>query len=231
MPPRNPPMCCAIAGMAAKARMADKRSVRASRIATSLFARFTRALFAYTGQPIPRISAHFYRILGIPSGDAPTSRAREFLEEIDVVGTLRRLAHAAVDLMRVLADEDAPAVSLDAVEDDLGRFRSAGRRLLGKAPLALGDGLADIVVRESRVIAARRGDARAGIRDLLLRHRVGLAAALDLARIQRDRGADMARHYDRAFDMRRVEAQIRDQRLGKALDREFGGRIGSVRDA
>src|ERR1044071_893346 len=126
MPPRNPPMCCAIAGTAAKARMADKRSVRASRIAPSLFARFTRPLFAYAGQPIPHILIHFYCILGIPSGNAPAGRAREFLEEIDVVGALRRLAHAAVDLMRVLADEDAPAVGLDAVEEDLGGLRPAG---------------------------------------------------------------------------------------------------------
>src|SRR5947209_6568210 len=118
MPPwPMPPIRWAIAGAAARARMADKRSVRANRIATSLFARFTRALFASLGPPIPQIPANFYGILGIPSRDAPAGRAREILEKVDVVGALRRLAHAAVDLLRILADEDAPAIGLDAVED------------------------------------------------------------------------------------------------------------------
>src|SRR4051794_33983318 len=162
MPPWNPPppmppwppIRWAIAGPATKARRADKRSVRANRIATSLFARFTRALFASAGPPVPPIPVNFYGILGIPSGNAPAGRAREVLEEIDVVGVLRRLAHASVDLLRVLADEDAPAVGLDAVEDDLGGFRRTGRRLLGKSPLALGDDVADVVVGHRRDVAA-----------------------------------------------------------------------------
>src|SRR5205823_13649707 len=123
MPPWPiPPIRWAIAGAAAKARMADKRSVRANRIATSLFARFTRPLFASAGPPIPHVLVNFYGILGIPSGNAPAGGAREFLEEVDVVGALRRTAHAPIDLLRVLADEDAPAVGLDPVEDDLGGF-------------------------------------------------------------------------------------------------------------
>src|SRR5205814_10568336 len=147
MPPwPMPPIRWAIAGAAAKARMADKRSVRANRIATSLFARFARALFALAAPPVPHIPVNFYGILGIPSGNAPAGRTRELLEEIDVVGALRRAAHAPVDLLRVVADEDAPAVGLDPVEDALGGFRRTGRRLLGKSPLALGDDVAAVVV-------------------------------------------------------------------------------------
>ena len=41
----------------------------------------------------------------------------------------------------------------------------------------------------------------------------------------------MAGHDDRAFDVRRVDPQIGDQRLGEPLDREFRGRIGGMRDA
>ena len=36
---------------------------------------------------------------------------------------------------------------------------------------------------------------------------------------------------DRAFDVRRVDPQISDQRLAEPLDGEFGGRIGGMRDA
>src|SRR5204862_560619 len=182
------------------------------------------------GQPVPPIPVNFYGILGIPSGNAPAGRARELLEKIDVVGALRRAAHASIDLMRVLADEDTPAVGLDAVEDDLGRFRRTGRRLLGKSPLALGDDVADVVVGHRRDVAAHRGEPRPRLRELLLGHRVGLTAALDLARVQWDRRADMAGHDDRAFDVRGVDAQIGDQRLGEALDREFCRAVGGVRD-
>src|SRR6516225_8236897 len=48
-----------------------------------------------------------------------------------------------------------------------------------------------------------------------------------LARIE----VDLAGHDDRAFDVRRVDLQIGDQRLGEPLDREFRGRIGGMRNA
>jgi len=41
----------------------------------------------------------------------------------------------------------------------------------------------------------------------------------------------MAGHHDRAFDMRRVEPEVVDQRLGKSLHGEFGGAVGRVRCA
>jgi hypothetical protein len=42
-----------MAGAAANARLADKRSVRAKRISTSLATRFLSLLFARTGKRIP----------------------------------------------------------------------------------------------------------------------------------------------------------------------------------
>ncbi len=51
-----------------------------------------------------------------------------------------------------------------------------------------------------------------------------------LARVGDDRRADMAGHHHRAFDVRGVDAQVGDQRLGKALHRELGGGIGGLRD-
>src|SRR6202043_3162427 len=55
--------------------------------------------------------------------------------------------------------------------------------------------------------------------------------AVDLTRVGADRGPDLARHDDRAFDVRRVDPQISDQRLGKTLYGKFRGRIGGMRDA
>jgi hypothetical protein len=48
----------------------------------------------------------------------PPRRAGEFIEERDVVGAFRRLAHHFVDLVSIRPDENAPAIGLDAVEDD-----------------------------------------------------------------------------------------------------------------
>jgi hypothetical protein len=39
----------------------------------------------------------------------------------------------------------------------------------------------------------------------------------------------MAGHDDRAFDVRRVDSQIGNQRLGETLDREFRRGIGRLR--
>ena len=48
----------------------------------------------------------------------PTSFG-EVLIELRRIGLLRRLPHALVELVGVVADQDAPALGLDAVEDDL----------------------------------------------------------------------------------------------------------------
>jgi hypothetical protein len=55
--------------------------------------------------------------------EAPTGLA---LEEVDIVGLLRRAADQIVEPMRVFADEDASPIGLDPVEDD-GRSRRGGR--------------------------------------------------------------------------------------------------------
>ena len=41
----------------------------------------------------------------------------------------------------------------------------------------------------------------------------------------------MAGHHHRAFDVRRIEPEIVDQRLGESLDREFGGTVAGMRCA
>src|SRR5580693_8601565 len=91
----------------------------------------------------------------------------ETVEEIEVVGPFRGLAHPLVDPFGVGADQDAPAVGLDAVEDDLGGLGGAGWRVLEEAPGALLGQLGDIAVRQVRHVDAHRGHARAHLGDFL----------------------------------------------------------------
>src|SRR6516165_885696 len=179
-------------------------------------------------RPFAYLSAGGEAQLGAMSGrQPPASLARELLEEIDIIGALGRPADQFIDLMGVWPDQNAPLVGLDSVEDDRRRFGGAGRRLLAEAALALGDPLPDLVVRHGRGVSAHRGDARP--RQLRRVHRIRLIAALHLAGIERDRGPDMAGHDDRAFDVRRVDPQIGDQRLGETLYGKFRRGIGRLR--
>jgi len=77
--------------------------------------------------------------------------------------------------------------------------------------------------------SAHRGKARPRLRQLRRVHRIRLIAALHLAGVERDRGPDMAGHDDRAFDVRRVDPQIGDQRLGETLYGKFRRGIGRLR--
>src|SRR6516162_11955540 len=112
-------------------------------------------------RPFAYLSAGGEAQRGAMSGrQPPASLARELLEEIDIIGALRRPADQFIDLMGVWPDQNAPLVSLDSVEDDRRRFGGAGRRLLEEEALALGDPLPDVVVRHGRGISAHRGKAR-----------------------------------------------------------------------
>src|SRR5438552_17214021 len=85
--------------------------------------------------------------------------------------------------------------------------------------------------KELRDVAAQQSKALPRLRETGSINRVRFAiAAVDLARVGADRGPDLARHDDRAFDVRRVDLQISDQRLGKTLYGKFRGRIGGMRD-
>src|SRR5260370_25006568 len=154
----------------------------------------------------------------------------ETVEEIEVVGAFRGLAHPLVDPFGVGGDQDAPAVGLDGVEDDLGGLGGAGRRVLDEAPRPFLGKPGDVAVRQVRHVDAHRGHPRAHLGDFLGVHRVRVVAALDLARVLDDRSADMARHDDGALDVRRVDAQVGLQRLAKALHRELGSAVGGMRD-
>src|SRR6185369_13590153 len=64
--------------------------------------------------------------------EPPADLFRKALVELRRVGLFRGLPHPLVELVGVVADENAPALGLDAVEDDLRRSRRRGRRLFEK---------------------------------------------------------------------------------------------------
>src|SRR6267142_539065 len=161
----------------------------------------------------------------------PADLGGNALEELGVVGALRRLPDALVEAVGVVADQDAPAPGLDAVEDDLCRRRRGHGSLVAKGPGTIGRNLLNVLIRHRRRVDAHALETLAGHRDFDLAQALGFATALDLAGIGNDRGADMAGHHHGAFDVRRVETEIVDQRFGESLHREFGGAIGGVRYA
>src|SRR5438270_13918052 len=84
-----------------------------------------------------------------------------------------------------------------------------------KMPLELGHEVTQLIVRQLRDVAAQQSKALPRLRETGSIDRVRFAiAAVDLARVGADRGPDRAGHDDRAFDVRRVDLQISDQRLG-----------------
>src|SRR3954454_4715598 len=87
--------------------------------------------------------------LGAPrtSPQPPADLVPIALVELGRIGLLRRLAHARVELVGVVTDQDTPAVGLDAVEDDLCRGRRGGRRLIPKRSRAVERQGLDVLVR------------------------------------------------------------------------------------
>src|ERR1035437_9294975 len=165
------------------------------------------------------------------SPQPPADLGRKALVELGVVGAFGRLPHALVEPAGVVADQDAPAFGLDAVENDLGGGRRGRRRILAKAAGALRRKRLYVLIRHLGGVDAHGGDAYARQRDFALAQAVGIGAALHFAGIGNDGGADVAGHHDRAFDVRRVQPEIVDQRFGETLHGEFGGAVGGVRHA
>src|SRR5215470_5925769 len=95
----------------------------------------------------------------------PPRRAGEFIEERNVVGPFRRLAHHFVDLVSVRPSENTPAISLDAVEDDRRGLRRAGQRLVAKTPLQLGHEVTQLIVRQLRDVAAQQSKTLPRLRE------------------------------------------------------------------
>src|SRR6202048_468831 len=81
------------------------------------------------------------------SSQPPADLLRKALVELGRVGLVRRLPHARIELVGVVADQDAPAIGLDAIEDDPGRRRRRGRRLIVKLLGTIERDLLDVPVR------------------------------------------------------------------------------------
>src|SRR3977135_3368178 len=75
---------------------------------------------------------------GSASAHPPADFGGKTLVEVGIIGAFRGLAHPLIEAASVIADQDAPALRLDAVENDRRRRGSRGRALLEKAPGTLG---------------------------------------------------------------------------------------------
>src|SRR5215470_1732614 len=95
----------------------------------------------------------------------PPRRAGEFIEERDVVGAFRRLAHHFVDLVSIRPYENAPAIGLDAVDDDRRGLCRAGQRLLTKTALEFGHEITHLIVRQLRDVTAQQSKAFPRLRE------------------------------------------------------------------
>src|SRR5262245_10145261 len=78
--------------------------------------------------------------------EAPADRVAIALVECWRVDLFRRLAHARVELMCVVADQDAPALRLDAIENDLCGLRRRRRSLVAERARAVERALLNVLV-------------------------------------------------------------------------------------
>jgi len=65
----------------------------------------------------------------------------------------------------VRPDENAPAIGLDAVEDDGRGLCRAGQRLVAKTPLELGHEVAQLIIRQLRDVAAQQSKSLSRLRE------------------------------------------------------------------
>ena len=85
-----------------------------------------------------RTNVSLRAIMLIFGTQSPADLCRKSFKEIEIVGASGGLADPFVDPMGIVADQDAPLIGLDAIEDDGRRCRRGGRRLLLKALCPLG---------------------------------------------------------------------------------------------
>src|SRR4051794_9160473 len=123
------------------------------------------------------------RLAARTSSQPPADLLAIAVVELGRIRLLRRLAHADVELVGVVADQDAPATGLDTVEDDLCRGRCRSRCILEKAPRTVERELLDVLVRHFGGVGAYALHPLAGHLDFDISQALGLASGLDLARV------------------------------------------------
>jgi len=118
-------------------------------------------------------------------------------------------------------------VSVHAVQDDLRRLRRGYRCLVPEPVAGVDEKLAQVL--GGRALGAQAG--RDQVLELGVGHLLGVGQAAATQRVPDDVGADVPWHDDGRADMRSVRAQVFDERLGEAPDRELGGAVGGLRPA
>src|SRR4030088_2720105 len=84
---------------------------------------------------------------GAELAQPPTDLFDKALVELRLIGAFRRLPDALVEAVGIVADQNAPAPGLDAVENDFCRGGGRGRRLVAKTARAIERDLLDVFVR------------------------------------------------------------------------------------
>src|SRR5215472_9490248 len=127
---------------------------------------------------IMRSTLRFWRLR---HAEAPPRLGGEALEEVEIIGAFRRLPHQFIEAVGILADQDAPSVGLDPIEDDGCSLRRGRWRVLDEAPCTLGRQRLNVGVRHGGYVHAGCRGARSNLRAFPRRQRGAIAAAMDVA--------------------------------------------------
>ena len=145
-----------------------------------------------------------------------------------VYASCGRSRSIVVERSGVRADQDAPVSGPHTVEDD-GRGARCRRRGIVLECLDTQRGqVADVFVGCAGHIDPATFDLLPDLGHLLVGEVLGIAAELD-HRVACDLRADVAGHHDRGGEVRGVDPEVDDQRLGEAADGELGGAVRGVR--
>ena len=85
---------------------------------------------------------------------SPTDLFGKALIELGLVGLLRGLSHPLIEPLGVVADQNAPALGLDAFENDLCRRGGRRRRLFAEASGAIERDVLNVLIRHRRGVDA-----------------------------------------------------------------------------
>src|ERR1700676_249691 len=111
----------------------------------------------------------------------PADLLDKALVELGVIGALRRLPHELIEAVGIVADQDAPVLGLNAVENDLGCGRRCGRRLVAKTAGAIECDLLNVLIRHRPGVDAHALQTLARREHFVVTQTFGFTAALDLA--------------------------------------------------
>ena len=229
---RRPPLLAAPRrvdehGVVGEALVGQHRPARLPRCTFSRSSTYLRYAARFLG-PVA-VHAHGPSTGSVRAENTPAPRMR--WKKSGSYASLGRLPHGAVELLGVVADEDAPAIGADTVEDDRRRLgRARGREVAERLTLHLQQ-RADVLVGQ-RLRRAGRG-ARGPARIWPATSAVIVFGSRPCSRNEFNTTlvAMWPGMTTDTLQLRRVEAEVGDERLAEPLHRELGRAVRGVREA